>query len=528
MNIDHSFSQRMVQRSGWLFGSFLCLCLLAGTAARASERAALPRTYFQDVVDKARQSASRLFQSPGKDLPDVLKKIGYDEWRDIRYDPARSLWAPEKDPFTVQFFHPGFLYQHPVTVHYVDKSGTHPFPFSTGLFDYSRSALKDKVPGDPGFAGFRVHYPLNTSKYADELVSFLGASYFRALGKGLAYGLSARGLAVDTAVDTGEEFPLFREFWILRPASGAKAITLYALLDSDSVAGAYEFVITPGDETRMEVHSVLFMRRKVAKLGVAPLTSMFFYGENGGLKGDADFRPEVHDSDGLLIQAGTGEWIWHPVINPERLLINSFGGGQPLGFGLIQRDTDFDHYQDLEARYHRRPSVWVEPQGDWGKGRLELVQLPTPSEYNDNIVAYWVPEKEPEAGESVRFACTLFWHSAEHRRVPEGFVTATRIMRRGDAVTFLLDFTGGTLPQILSADELTADVQAFNGYRIASTQVMRNPETSGYRVVFTVPLEKAGLFKDMLPDQRPAAEMRVLLKKGAIPVTETWSYTFLP
>ncbi len=278
----------------------------------------------------------------------------------------------------------------------------------------------------------------------------------------------------------------------------------------------------------MQVNSVLFMRRKVQKLGIATLTSMFSYGESGGFKGDTDFRPEVHDSDGLCIQAKSGEWTWHPVVNPARLLVNSFGGDQPLGFGLVQRDTDFDHYQDLEARYDRRPSVWVEPKGDWGRGRIELIQLPTASEYNDNIVAYWVPDKVPEPGEMVRYSYTLFWYSAKGRRAPVGTAEATRIVRKDGAVTFLVDFAGGTLSQIPVESDLAADVQIYNGYRAGSTQVIRNPVTGGYRFVVTVPMEKAGLFKDMLPDQRPALEMRVFLKKGAVPVTETWSYTYLP
>ncbi len=226
--------QRTGNRSLRVWGLAGCLWLaVAGNSAAAS------RIRFQDVVDHARQLAGQPFQAPGRDLSEALKKIGYDEWRDIRFDPSQALWAGDKDLFTLQFFHPGFLYQYPVTVHAVDKSGVHPFPFTSKLFDYSQSALKGKVAGDPGFAGFRVHYPLNTPKYADELVSFLGASYFRALGKDMAYGMSARGLAINTAEDTGEEFPLFREFWVLRPQSGGKEITIYAVLDSVSVAGAY-------------------------------------------------------------------------------------------------------------------------------------------------------------------------------------------------------------------------------------------------------------------------------------------------
>ncbi|MEI6437288.1 MAG: glucan biosynthesis protein G [Candidatus Omnitrophota bacterium] len=484
------------------------------------------RVKFQDVADKAKALAQSPYQAPGQDLPDALKKMGYDQWRDIRFKPARSLWAGQ--PFSVQFFHPGFLYLHPVMIHNVDDNGTHQVPFSTDLFDYAVKGVKDPLTGDYGFAGFRIHYPLNTPKYADELVAFLGASYFRALGKGLAYGLSARGLAVNTAEDMGEEFPLFREFWIVRPLPGAKALTFYALLDSDSVTGAYEFVVTPGEETQMKITCSLFVRQHIQKLGIAPLTSMFFYGEGQGPKGDVDFRPEVHDSDGLFVHARTGEWIWHPLVNPSRLLFNVFGGDQPYGFGLMQRDTDFDHYQDLEARYEKRPSAWVTPLGDWGRGHLELVQLPTKDEYNDNIVSYWVPERGFERGDAVTYAYTLSWHSARTERSGQGFVTATRAVNKPDGKMFLIDFAGESLKGLPAGAQLTPDVWVSRGARITSTQLMTNPSTGGWRLVLQVQWDSPGFLEGMSPHQKPAVEFRSFLKAGARPVTETWSYTYLP
>jgi len=511
-----------------LAAAFSCGVLLTGTAAAAGKSANKPagRVQFQDVAAKARLLSESPYHAPGENLSDALKKIGYDQWRDIRFKPVRSLWAGQS--FSLQFFHPGFLYQQPVSVHSVEPEGTFPVPFAADLFDYTGNELKDQLKDDYGFAGFRVHYPLNTPKYADELVSFLGASYFRALGRDLAYGLSARGLAVNTAEDGGEEFPLFREFWILRPAPGAKVIRIYALLDSNSVTGAYEFVVTPGVDTEMSVNSVLFIRQRIQKLGIAPLTSMFFYGENAGLKGDSDFRPEVHDSDGLQVHVRSGEWLWHPLVDPSRLLINAFGGEQPEGFGLIQRDVNFDHYQDLEARYDRRPSVWVTPKGDWGKGRLELVQLPTETEYNDNIVAYWVPEREFNPGDSVKYAYTLSWHSAKNRRTVRHFVEATRIVRKPDGALFFIDFSGGEVKSVLPERIVTPDVWISKGGRIMSTQLIRNPVTDGWRLVLQVQWDAPGFLDGVLPNQKTAVEFRAFLKDGPLPVTETWSYTFLP
>ena len=218
-----------------------------------------------------------------------------------------------------------------------------------------------------GFAGFRVHFPVNTQAYKDEVLVFLGASYFRALGQGQQFGLSARGLAIDTAESSGEEFPRFVEFWIERPQPGAKELTIYALLDSPRATGAYRFVLKPGVTTVLDTDARLFLRKNVAKLGLAPLTSMFYFGGNQRPSRE-DYRPAVHDSDGLSIREATNNWIWRPLVNPKRLLVTSFALSDPAGFGLMQRARSFEQYQDLEARYDLRPSAWIEPKGGWGTG----------------------------------------------------------------------------------------------------------------------------------------------------------------
>jgi glucans biosynthesis protein len=519
--------QRTVRRSWVFLGAFFCLYLVGmpyADAAGKDRRAS--HIQFWDVIAEARVLSETPFQEPGKDLPDVLKKMGYDQWRGIRFKPDRSLWPGQ--PFSVQFFHPGFLYQRPVIIHYVDKEGRHQFSFSSDQFEYADNTLKGYLSQDYGFGGFRVHYPLNTPKYADELVAFLGASYFRALGKGMTYGMSARGLGVNTTEDTGEEFPFFREFWLLHPSSRSRSIKIYALLDSNSVTGAYEFTVEPGEETLMKVNSVLFIRQHIQKIGIAPLSSMFFYGKNSGFKGDGDFRPEVHDSDGLSVSERSGEWIWHPLVNPSRLLINAFSGEAPLGFGLTQRDIDFDHYQDLEARYDLRPSVWVSPKGDWGKGHLELVQIPTDNEYNDNIVAYWVPERAFERGDSVKYAYTLYWYSANHPRFSKGYVQATRIVKKPDEVMFMIDFVGDEFKTVLKDKTLMPDVWISKGAHLADIQLLKNTVTEGWRLVLHVRLDAPGPMELRLADQKPAIEFRAFLKNKATAVTETWSYTYLP
>lgn len=504
---------------------FFCGILSELKAAEAGQNLQ-KKIRFQDVVKNARVLAEQDFQVPDRDnMPESLKKIGYDQWRDIRFKPAQSLWS--KDLFNVQFFHRGFLYPERVLIHYADKNGIQDMPFSPDLFNYKKEKYCEGLTQDIGFAGFRIHYPLNTSSYADELVSFIGASYFRALGKGLLYGISARGLAINTVEDIGEEFPYFKEFWIVRPTLLAREITILALLDSRSLTGAYEFVVRPGEETLMRVKSTLFIRKQIRKLGIAPLTSMFFFGEHSA-RIESDFRPEVHDSDGILIQEKSGEWTWHPLVNPKRLMMNYFGGGQPKGFGLMQRDTNFDHYQDLEARYDLRPSVWVKPEGDWGTGHLELFQLPTGTEYNDNVSIYWVPEKAIEPKESLTYAYTLSWHSAKEKRSPLAWPDSTRIVRKQDSIMFLVDFLPDAKQKSLYKKELTAEIQAFNGYKIAESQIIQNTVTKGIRLMVRVRLDKEGFLQNILPTELPAIDLRAYIKDKDTAVTETWSFTYLP
>lgn len=489
--------------------------------------APVTQTSFEDVAQKARTLAQEPFVHPNDDeLSDALKKIGYDEWRDLRFNPEKILWAGE--PFSVQFFHPGFIYQDAVMIHTVNKNHATPIPFSSDFFDYTQSTSIIPPVEATGFAGFRVHYPINTPAYADEIISFLGASYFRALGKDLAYGISARGLAIDTAEPSGEEFPFFREFWIIHPSAKEKEISFYALLDSESLTGAYNFIVRPGDETLVKVKGVLFFRKKIKKLGLAPLTSMFFYAENTGFHPGTDFRPEIHDSDGLLINEQSGEWTWHPLVNPENLLINSFMGGQPLGFGLIQRDTNFDHYQDLEARYDRRPSVWILPGNDWNPGHLELLQIPTENEYNDNIGAYWVMDKSFDPGDSFAYDYTMIWHAGNHKRSTLATVEATRIVAKPDNVMFIIDFVLDRSQEELSAADVSANIDVFNDYVVTSSQIIKNTVTNGWRLVIHVDLDQENFLDKVRPGPKPAVELRAFLKHHDIPITETWSYTYLP
>jgi glucans biosynthesis protein len=320
---------------------------------------------FPDVALQAKKLAQSNYKKPANNLPKSIENLSYDQYRDIRFDTDKSLWRNAKLPFEVAFFHQGLFYDHPVKINEIVGNSARPLKFDPHAFNYGKNAIDPKQLKGLGFAGFRVHYPLNVKTYKDEVQVFLGASYFRALGKGQVYGMSARALAIDTGLDSGEEFPQFSEFWLERPKANAKQLTIYALLNSRRVTGAYRFVLTPGQDTAVDVKAQLYLRANVTTLGMAPLTSMYFFGENQRAEIE-DYRPEVHDSDGLSVHSGTGEWLWRPLLNPKRLLVTSFALNNPQGFGMMQRGRDFSDYQDLEARYEKRPSVWIAPKGKSG------------------------------------------------------------------------------------------------------------------------------------------------------------------
>lgn len=497
--------------------------LLLAFVLRASTvpAAAAPAFSFDDVSARAEALAAQPF-SPPAGIPDWLTEITYDQWRDIRYRPEDALWRQSKSPFQVQLFHPGFYYEHAVAVNEVGADGrVREVAFAPARFDFGRNEFAGEVPPELGYAGFRLHAPFKSKGYFDEVVVFLGASYFRAVGREQSFGLSARGLAIDTALPSGEEFPHFREFWLVEPEPRAKAMTVYALLDSRSVTGAYRFVVEPGAETTIRVDVRLFLRREVKKIGLAPLTSMFFHGENTTRQFD-DFRPEAHDSDGLLIHHGAGEWLWRPLDNPPTLDVLGFHVMRLHGFGLMQRDRDFAHYQDLETRYETRPSAWVVPASDWGSGRIELVQIPTRSDSNDNIVAYWLPSAPPEVGKPFELSYTIHWFGDDPQRPPGGRAVATRRDRgnREDAYRFVVDFDGKRLRAIGGDQILRGDVSVASDEDVAELleqHVVKNPATGGWRLTFQI-----------RPKSRDPIELRAFLDKGAETLTETWSYHLEP
>lgn len=476
---------------------------------------------FDVLTDAMRARAGEPYSLPPS-LSGKLTELTYELYRLVAFDPEKARFAEGGGDFRLHAFHPGWLFNHPVTLYEVAEGTARPMAFSAEDFLYYHSAAEfaETLGELPGVSGFRLHYPLNTAGVLDEVISFQGASYFRALGRGSAYGLSARGLAINTATRNAEEFPEFTEFFVMRPAAGDQSMTVLASLDSESVTGAYRFVITPGVETSVDVTARLFFRQTVAHLGVAPLTSMFLYA-NSNRAGFDDYRPEVHDSDGLSIRRTNGDRLWRSLGNPGALATSYFNETSPQGFGLHQRERDYARYEDPGADYHRRPSVDVDFVGDWGRGAVRLVEIPSDLEINDNIVSYWVPEGDIQAGDEREYHYRLRWgmlppdtgdNLAYVLSSRSGVGGPSGVPPKDNSRKFVIDFKGGTLPHASEEGVITPYLSATGGkVKEDTVAAFYVPESDSWRLV-----------GDVLPDANSTVELVGYLETGERKLTETW------
>jgi glucans biosynthesis protein len=472
---------------------------------------------FSTVREMARALGEKDYRaSPNSDLPEVLKKLSFDQYSIIRFRPQSSLWKEDHVRFMAQFCQRGYIFQDPVRVHLIEGGKVSDVNFSPAQFDYNGSGVPTNLPSSLQYAGFRLLYPLNQPQKMDEVAEFLGASYFRVLGVAQRYGASLRGLAIDTAEPSGEEFPRFTEFWLEKPPQLAGGIRLYALLDSPSVAGAYRFVIEPSAATVVEVETSLFFRKSPKKIGLAPVGSLFLMGQNR-TRFISDYRPQVHDSDGLMVQSGDGNWIWRPLVNPAKEhRISRFPVSELKGFGLMQRDRAFYDYDDLADRFESRPSYWIEPEGNWGPGAVELVEIPTPGDWNDNIVAYWVPRDVPTPKQELHFNYRLSALLNGPDRGPLLRVRSTHIQPESGAnpPRFVIDFAG-TWPQPPQMNSSEAAKLKVSQGQVRNLVVQTNDAIGGWQVFFDL----AGV-----SDNR--TELRLRLQPGAEPASETWVYDY--
>jgi len=501
---------------------------LLSPAAQAAGLKALGTPQSFDAAwlrERARALAAGTWQAPAAQVPDSVAALGFDEYQAIRFRDDHALWGD--DPallFHIKLFHLGMYFKRPVQIYEVAGGQAQELAYDPELFDYGNSHLEaGMLPQDLGYAGFRLNF--HTAPRQD-VAAFLGASYFRAVGGTRQYGLSARGLAVDTAVARDEEFPDFIEFYIERPAAGSATLVVHALLDSPSIAGAYRFAITPGDTLVMEVDATLYPRTAIERLGLAPCTSMYQTGENDRRMAH-DWRPEIHDSDGLAMHTGAGEWIWRPLVNPPQLRFNAFADNNPRGFGLLQRDRNFDHYQDDGVFYDRRPSLWVEPTAGWGKGTVDLVEIPTNDETFDNIVAFWEPAQKPRAGDELRLGYRLYWgNDPQPSRPALARCVATRTglggvvgqPRRYFSWRFAVDFAGGNFALVDPGATVEAVITATRG-KVEITSARPLASVQGWRAMF-----------DVVPPDNGTEPigLRLYLRADGQALTETWVYEWTP
>ncbi len=478
---------------------------------------------FAGLAARAKKDASQPYQAPQPRAAQIVKDIDFDAAQKIKFRADHALWAGGPNP--VSFFHLNRYSGDPVVLHVLEDGKAREILYGPDYFDYGASGLDPKALADLGFSGFRIMD--GQSKQTDWL-AFQGASYFRSSGQEGQYGASARGIAINTAAATAEEFPRFSEFWL--DADGP-VISIYALLDGPSITGAYKFDAVKNETDKanggvvMNAHCELFFRSDISRLGIAPLTSMYWYGENERRKA-ADWRPEIHDNDGLALWTGKDERIWRPLINPPQATTNSFLDNNPKGFGLMQRDRDFANYQDDGAFYNKRPGVWVEPKGNWGPGAVQLVEIPTDDEIHDNIVAYWRPDGEVKAGGTLSFDYRLYWQDNEPAYpVNIAKVVATRLGRGGipgqnpwprDRHKFVVDFTGGPLMQMQQRFDITPVANTSRG-RIDNAYVIKVVGTDRWRALF-----------DLAMDGSAPVDLRLFLKLGNRTLSETWLYQYFP
>jgi len=475
---------------------------------------------FDWLREQAKQLAAQPYQAPIIRQADILDRIDYDAHLEIQFRPEAALWQQGDGPYPVRFFHLGRLFPTPVKIYAVRGGTAREVRYSSHLFTFGKADFAAALPDDMGFAGFRVMHSRTDER---DWLAFLGASYFRSSGELDQYGISARGVAIDTALPTAEEFPRFTHFW-LEPAANPQAVMIYALLDGPSITGAYRIEALRQEHVVMDIEAVLFFRAAVRRLGVAPLTSMFWFSETNH-QPSWDWRPEVHDSDGLALWTGAGERIWRPLNNPPFVQTNAFVDNNPKGFGLSQRDRNFENYQDDLVFYERRPTLWVEPLESWGEGVVQLIEIPTNYEISDNIVAYWVPQAPAQAGSTRTFKYRLHWVADEPYPPARSRVIATRMgwitipktpPRPAHKAWFAIDFAGGPLEQL----DKQAAVQLVAS---ATRGKLRNP--GAFQVAGTQ--RWRGNFDIELEDGEPL-DLRAYLRLNDQALSETWLYQFIP
>ena len=476
---------------------------------------------FEELIARAKDLVAEPFEEPVIRHADILETIDYDAFQQIVYRRELGLGEGTNVNFPAQLFHLGRYFKAPVRIHWLEQGRAREVRYTPDYFTFGDTDLDKKLPDDLGFSGFRLQDGQDANT---DWMALLGGSYFRSSGELNQYGLSARAIAIDTALATPEEFPRFTEFWLQPGTVTSDEFTIFALLDGPSIAGALRMLCTKAGKVQQEIEARFFVREDIERMGIAPLTSMFWFGEHNRHQAK-DWRPEIHDSDGLAMWTGAGERLWRPLNNPSSVMTNSFFDENPKGFGLMQRDRAFHNYEDDGVFYDRRASVWIEPLHEWGKGAVQLVEIPTDDEIHDNIVMYWVPEEPAKAGSEWTFNYRLFWNADEpypseavakviHTRLGNGGVPGQP--RPEGVKKFVIDFEGGPLKDVKKLDEVKPIISASSG-EISNDYALQVVGTKNWRAFF-----------DLTVEGNDPVNLRLYLQLGDKTLTETWLYQYHP
>lgn len=482
---------------------------------------------FDMLKTRAAALAAKPYVPPPMPDPTIVKTMNYDTAKNITPDPDYALFGNGEGAYPVTFLAVGQLFAKSVRLFAVEGGNAREVLFRSDYFKSPPGGPLSRLPAAPApFAGFEIRQANDKPQLRDHegWARFIGASYFRAVGEANQFGLSARGIAQNTGVANPEEFPDFTHFWIGEGAKDGDPVFVYALLDGPSVAGAYRFIMHRARATTMDITCELHLRKPIERLGIAPLTSMFWYSET--VKGaGADWRPEIHDSDGLAMWNGKGEHLWRPLNDPPTLNVSAFEDENPRGFGLMQRDKTYDHYLDAVS-YEKRPCGWVEPIGDWGKGSVQLVEIPTDNEIYDNVIAMWVPAEPNQAGQTLGYRYKLLWRDTDPFPGDLALCVATRLgagaiqgaPRSKVLRKFMVEFKGAFLAT-LDQDEVPEAV--LTASRGTFSHIITEPSPDGALDLWRTQF-------DLDPQGNDPVEMRCFLRHKGKPLTETWIYRYIP
>ncbi len=467
------------------------------------------------VTDQARALSKKPFKAPAADLPDPFRGLTFDQYAAIHARPEARVWATEAIGFAIEPLHRGFLYSSPVELNLVAAGQSFRLVYDPKLFDLGALRPPAKM-GDIGFSGFRALVPQEGGGLR-EIASFQGANFFRALAPGQVPGLVSRALAVRLADPKGEDVPVFRSIWIEKPSLVSSALVIHAVIDSETIVGAFRFTVHPGEATIIDTECTLFARVALDNFGLGPISATHLLGFMDHRRFD-DLRPNVGEVCGLQMYTGAGEWLWRPVTNRETLQISTFIDDKPRGFGFLLRDRAFQDYDDEDQHWEKRPSLWIEPLGEWGQGGVQLIEIPTESEGNDNILCFWRPKQPLAAGSETAFAYRQFWCWNPPERPDLARAVTSRSGRGSSAKRrrFFVEFQGDGLADPARAAGLKPTVTATNG-AVSGVRGFPGRDAKTYSVVF-----------ELEPGADQSSELRLLLEAQGKPASETWLYRWTP